>query len=1074
MLFGEKQRVEPTTGENYVPHRRATSDVNTPIFEQLNRRKPWSLPGQALAADLDSTINVLVLRFDFQYETDDDPNTTGRGVMDMSPHPLPGPYSSATPEDSIAYLTAVGHFIDPPPHDSVYFDAHMRALNNYWEHVSSGAIRLTWDIFPPGRDSVYQLPREMSYYGMCDFDSVIIGLERYFSDCIHLADAAHVTDPSHPDIDFSQYGAIILFHAGSDRQNDIGFPVTCNDLFTGFIRFGRPITVDNGTRAVGYALMMPETSSQDNRATALNAVLAHEFGHQLGLVDLYRTDIFMSQLGDFALMDNNGFGTGVDFGFPVGNVFGTVPLYPMAWSRAFLGLDPVYDFRQGDDIRLVAAEIVSSGMKITRVPISENEYYLIENRVDDFVPDPDNIQPLLSDSMTNVILGPVDISRNLTGEYDALMPGSGMLIYLVDESVAALDYDGDGLNNFADNQLQNDPSRRFIQVMEADGLVNLGGYYRAGFGDAEDMFREDRATRFTPNTVPPSIDNTGNNTHVFVTEIRRDSILRDEGMDPFRVDTVMFFDVAIDKLVDGFPISAGIPAYGLSPITDDLDGDGTDELIVASGELLSVVTTEGRNFLREFTGCTTCPDYVDTVVSQVNLQGVTVPLFARTPDTITAGPVTGVFSDLPMFKFVVVGYPGRRDSGEVAFYYPEDVDYDGEAESEEPLRVSGTPIALSFGDVLYVLSDEGSVLRKDDLFASVTVFDLGTDSTEYHGICRLGNRLVVMEGDSVETRLHCVADTIYSFTIEGYYAYGPIAVDVNRDGQPEVVALTATGDAVFITVDTTNASPSYSILAEENTGYEFTVNPVAGDLDFDGYPEVVVGGSNTLYAFNRELSLVTDFPLEVDDRFPDYAVTEALVVGDIDRGGAPELVFPTGIGNIYSFGLEKTFGFPLSAGERGAGSALIFGDSTGGKLGYLGVDGWFYAWEVDRDMSGFWPMGGHDPAGTFAFDSAGLGDPQPIAQGLPEERFYAYPNPVLGGATTIRYYLGQEAAEVTLTLYDLSGYEVAGLTGPVSGGVDNEVRWNCGNITPGVYRCIISVDFGGDTQESYTDIAVIR
>ena len=80
--------------------------------------------------------------------------------------------------------------------------------------------------------------------------------------------------------------------------------------------------------------MMPETSVQDNRATTINAVMVHEFGHQLGLPDLYRTDIFMSQLGDFALMDNNGFGTGVEFGFPVGRVFGTVPLYPTAWSRA--------------------------------------------------------------------------------------------------------------------------------------------------------------------------------------------------------------------------------------------------------------------------------------------------------------------------------------------------------------------------------------------------------------------------------------------------------------------------------------------------------------------------------------------------------------------------------------------------------------------------------------------------------------------------------------------------------------------------------------------------------------------
>ena len=75
------------------------------------------------------------------------------------------------------------------------------------------------------------------------------------------------------------------------------------------------VFVDNNTHAITDAIVMPEMASQDNRATALNAVMAHEFGHQLGLVDLYRTDNFFTQLGDFALMDNNGFGTGVDLGF---------------------------------------------------------------------------------------------------------------------------------------------------------------------------------------------------------------------------------------------------------------------------------------------------------------------------------------------------------------------------------------------------------------------------------------------------------------------------------------------------------------------------------------------------------------------------------------------------------------------------------------------------------------------------------------------------------------------------------------------------------------------------------------
>jgi hypothetical protein len=120
-------------------------------------------------------------------------------------------------------------------------------------------------------------------------------------------------------------------------------------------------------------------------------------------------------------------------------------------------------------------------------------------------------------------------------------------------------------------------------------------------------------------------------------------------------------------------------------------------------------------------------------------------------------------------------------------------------------------------------------------------------------------------------------------------------------------------------------------------------------------------------------------------------------------------------------------------------------------------------------------MGGHDPTGSFAFDSSSLSAPVSLHSGLfPEERFYNYPNPVVDGSTTIRYYLGEEASAVEFTIYDLSGKEVARFNGPRDGGVDNELVWVCSDATPGVYRCLIEVDFGGTTETAFTDIAVIR
>ena len=73
-----------------------------------------------------------------------------------------------------------------------------------------------------------------------------------------------------------------------------------------------------------------------------------------------------------------------------------------------------------------------------------------------------------------------------------------------------------------------------------------------------------------------------------------------------------------------------------------------------------------------------------------------------------------------------------------------------------------------------------------------------------------------------------------------------------------------------------------------------------------------------------------------------------------------------------------------------------------------------------------------------------------------------------------RYFLGREPERVTLNIYDLSGERIATLDGTTIGETDNEVTWDCSGVTPGVYRCVIEVDFNGDQIRAFTDIAVIR
>jgi len=1078
LLHGYPTNTDSLTTPNHVRHRCLTPEGNDRrLIASVGNR--WSLPQHALAPDFDTTIHCLVLRFNFQYEDPDDPNTTGRGHMDLS-----RPLDTLT---DLEYIARVGHLVDPPPHDSLFYDAHMRALNRYWETVSGGQIHLTWDIYPPARDSVYELPHPMSYYGKCDFSQVVAGLENFFVDCIKLADAAD------PEIDFSSYQSYFLFHAGSDGQNDIGFPPTCADLFSGYIRFAGQVEVDSGAYAVSDALMMPETGVQDNRATALNAVLAHEFGHQLGLVDLYNTENFLTQLGDFALMDNNGFGTGIDFGWPIGKVFGAIPLLPCAWSRAFLGIDEVIDFRADtSDIEVIAAALAADpGLKIARIPISENEFYLIENRLDEV---DNHTTYVLADQETSVIQGPVDSTRAFTGEYDFLMPGSGVLIFHVDEEVAALDYDGDGQNNFYDNDLQwYRDERKFVRLVEADGLVHFGGYYRAGYGNQGDFFRDDLKTAFTPRTNPATVDNTGNQTHFFIENIRRADLGGGE-----KNDRIVYFDFEAERRAGGFPVRAGEPTLGLAPIADDLDGDGTPEVIAAAGRLLTVVTGAGENFILTKSNCISCPVYYDTVESSVNSGSSTnpaatypVPLYVRAPTMIAAGPVTGRVTSTDTEKLVAVGYPNPAAPvfGTVALYRPVDANDDARADRYDTLRTVGLPITLSFGDsILYAVTELGEdraheVYRWKLPDRNPTFLPL-PGGTLVHGTCRLGDDLVVLASDTVSggvdsSWLWYVSESVYSFGLEGLFIWGPVAVDMNLDGQPEIATFTPEGEAILVTIDLSGSLPAFSVFKRRSLDRLILTHPAAGDVDLDGYPEVLVGGRDELLALNREFIFKTDFPLQADQRFPDGDLIAAALIADIEAGGLPEVVFPTDRGNFYSYGDGLSYGFPLSSGEQrqfvSGTPAVLFHDSTGGKLGYLGGDGWFYAWNVDADMdTDFWPMNGADPAGTFAFDSSKLPTPAPASVALDDQRFFNYPNPARDGWTTIRYYLGSDANSVRLNIYDLSGREIARLDGTTQGGIDNEVIWDCSDVTAGVYRCVIEVAFPSATESAFTDIAVIR
>ncbi|HBC46554.1 MAG TPA: hypothetical protein DCZ43_05865, partial [candidate division Zixibacteria bacterium] len=557
LLYPRGRKV--TTSENQISQtqRKFKSDISDKNILGLQRPSLYSLPtakrGLPLAmAVMEDTIRVLVLKVEFQPEIPDDPNTTGNGAFDMRSYD--------------EFVAQEGHYIDPAPHTSAYFGSHMEALRRFWYFVSDKKLDLSWDIYPQSESLSFRLPVQMNYYGSggpwAD-SSIGDRLGHFVIDAITFADSAA------PEIDFSQYQAVVIFHAGSDQQNNIAFiNNTPDDFFTGFLRLGTPVPVDNGAYAVSEALQVPETVSQDNRINALNAVMAHEFGHQLGLVDLYNTSNFMTQIGDFSLMDDNGMSVGVEFDSLYSTVGGTIPVYPDAWSRAYLGFDIPRVITRGSDQTVSAAVLNYPDSEIVKVPITDFEYYLIENR--------QQVNPqtaLIADHQTGVILGPGYVENSLliaNGEYDLLAPGNGMLIWHVDEYVAYQDTTRSGYNNFLVNTLQWNKDRRFLSLVEADGVVDFGGNYYRGYGDQNDFFYGNGgASSFTPFTRPPSRTNLGADSHIFITGVTRS-------------DTFMTADIDNDWLIPGWP-QMSRPGAMSDPIIAGIGAFGTNSVVMAAG-----------------------------------------------------------------------------------------------------------------------------------------------------------------------------------------------------------------------------------------------------------------------------------------------------------------------------------------------------------------------------------------------------------------------------------------------------------------------------------------------------------
>lgn len=221
----------------------------------------------------------------------------------------------------------------------------------------------------------YTAPESLAFYvnrdkmsGTADdygFGAYPNNVKRLVEEAIELADA---------DVDFSQFDnnqdgvvdALFVVHAGPGAEEIYtkNFPAHFNYLWSHKSSI-KPQTRD-GVLISGYTLE-PENGTI--------GVFCHEFGHALGLPDLYDTDGSSEGIGEWGLMSSGG------WCHRKGDPLGTSPSHFTAWSKAKLGwLTPINLTTNLTGVVIPPVETNPVAYRLWRNGEITTEYFMIENR----------------------------------------------------------------------------------------------------------------------------------------------------------------------------------------------------------------------------------------------------------------------------------------------------------------------------------------------------------------------------------------------------------------------------------------------------------------------------------------------------------------------------------------------------------------------------------------------------------------------------------------------------------------------------------------------------------------------
>lgn len=800
-------------------------------------------------------------------------------------------------EFSDVTFQAQPQFPDYLAHDEAFFERWMLHLSDFFADASHYQYELQHHLYP----QVIRLNRPMSYYGADSATKIDVRVAQMVKDAVEVID---------DDVDFNLYGGLIIFHAGCGQESDIDAIRTDqiwstflsrrslqaafepdNDDYPGFV-------TDDGA-VLTNIVIVPEHEYQDYFPDeddpdasiylfSLYGVLAHQFGHILGLPTLFDNDSSngTSQgIGNWGLM-----GTGV------WNGSGYVPAQLSAFSRMYLGWEqPILIDSDATDLEVHHfLDHDPDAKRLYKLPISETEYFLIENRqqnpdgsLDPYTNQPSYSFKLLADDEQEYyeefpLLPFFNFMKNryVGCEWDFFLPGlggpveagygvpidgSGILIWHIDELVIEQNFSP----NFDRNRVNADARHKGVDLEEADGIQHLdtGFVDIYKWGSPFDSFRAGNNDYFGLPSYHGLM-------HLPTAESYYGGIPL-EVYDISPSSNQMSFSVRF-----GWKLSTnneGISPYNAAFL--DLDHDGEDELFFAMPDG-SIYAWKDELLMDGF------PKYRTPLVQNYVWDGQNVYLPMQIDSIIRLHRM-----DAHTSKYVLNRAASTWASHPVnvkdKLYLPintssaaQILEYDKEQESTEILYELSEPICsniVSFRQKLSLLTrEEGAYIRLWELdldakSADSILLDIPADST----IVAIGKAPITPQMDAVNLIIQS-KNSVYVYDeqhqlLDGFpYVYPQLCssaftlADVDGNGTLDIILGCENG---VIVIDYSAQNLSSVLLSGSDEVDSFSAGAIAIDLDGDGKKEILGNfAHNQLKVWDHNFKLKRGFPVSFSDR----------------------------------------------------------------------------------------------------------------------------------------------------------------------------------------------------------------